>query len=96
VGVTRGGLALVALGIAAIVAAFLVLHFTGTGGFLLLAAPVALVLGVAAVLLGLRSRPRSAIVVVLGVLLAAFAAWMVVGLTLFILSCNGVIDAGNC
>jgi hypothetical protein len=96
VGVTRGGLGLVALGIAAIVVAFLVLHFTGTGGFLLVAAPVALVLGVAAVLVGVRSRPRSVIVVVLGVLLATFAAWVVVGLTLFILSCNGVINAANC
>lgn len=84
------------MAVAAAVLPFLYLHFTGNGTLFLVLAPLALVLAVVSIVIGIRSRPKSVPVVVVAALVAALALWMIIGLTLFVLSCNNVIHAGNC
>jgi hypothetical protein len=84
-----------ALGVVACVIPFVYLHVTGDGVLFLVCAPLALVLAVASIVAGIRSRPRSPLAVVLGVALAGFSAYLIVGLVLFTLACSGTIS-GHC
>ncbi len=84
-----------ALGVVACVIPLIYLHATGDGVLFLVCAPLALVLAVASIAAGMRSRPRSALALVLGVALAAFSAYLIIGLVLFTLACSGTIS-GHC
>jgi hypothetical protein len=91
-------LALAALAVGVVIAAtpFLYLHFTGSGMLFLFCAPLALVLCGFAIFSALRSRPRTISVAMVATAVAGFALWMIVGLTLFVLSCHNIVDAGSC
>jgi hypothetical protein len=89
-------LAALAVGVVIAVTPFLYLHFTGSGVLFLVCAPLVLVLCGFATFSALRSRPRIVSVAIVATVVAGFACWMIVGLTLFVLSCNNIIDTASC
>jgi hypothetical protein len=91
--VIAAGVAVAAIGLA-----FVRYYTEDSGGSWFVLMPAALLAGLFAFVTALRRR-GSAVALsagAIGLLAAAFAAWMVFALVEFMLTCAGVVDSGHC
>jgi hypothetical protein len=93
----RSAAAAVSGGVLVLAAAFAIYHSTaGEVSVWFLGPPIALVLGLAAIIAARRARPRADVSLVVGIFLTVVAAWLVVGEALFFLTCWNLVHTGNC